>query len=82
MIAPTAKFSNHNNIGEIPLGGVPMFTSGVIIIVTIKASESFTVVLIYFLLNTGENLIKPSILAKTIKPAEKYFSNSGKRVAI
>ena len=73
IIAPTAKFKSNNNIGETVDGGIPGFKSGVIITVNISAKASFVIVLISFLFKTGANRIKPKSLAKTIKPADKYF---------
>ena len=63
-------------------GGAGGLTSGVIIIVKRKASASFTIPAISFLLKTGANLMKPSSLANTMKPAENHLANSGNIIEI
>ena len=58
------------------------FIRGVIITVKINANASFTIPAISFLLNIGANLINPSNLANTIKPAENQRANSGNIIDI
>ena len=82
IIAPTAKFRSKSKRGEIPAGGAAGFKRGVSMIVKINTSASFTSPAISFLLKIGANLINPSSLAKTMKPAENQRSNSGNNIAI